>query len=361
MTAPHDISMSRLRACDPQAWTALLGAQPEWSAATVRHVKVTPMQRGWSGAALVKYQVALDCGVVLAFVGKRVNAYEARVLEALSQRTPIDMPRVYFVQAGWCVMEALPPGKPPVEWEPDDAHAALTNLARLHASCWDRAPDWLDRLDAAGLNRRLDKAARGLGLIERVGGWPGLIEAGTLRAMRRALHQRERFIAPLLAQPVALLHGDAWMPNWNIAEGRCALLDWGDAVAGPAAWDINYFLEIASVQKAADGQWRVCLPPIARGEAVASYLDELECALGQKVKRAAFASAFAAAFVVNTLILWMGFAEDYGAWTNALWFLARLPGPLRRALEGLALQNQGDFLRQTFARFETCVAQTCQV
>jgi hypothetical protein len=352
MTASPDMDALSLRNGDVRAWTGLAQAQ-------VRCVKVMPMPRGWSGAKLIKYHVALDDGQVLEFVGKRVNAGEARVLEVLSGKPPIDIPRVYFVQDGWCVMEALPPGKPPVEWTAGDARAALTNLACLHAAFWDCAPDWLDRLDSAGLNRRLDQAARGLGLVERMGGWPGLIEPGLMRAMRRTLDHRERFVAPLLDQPVTLLHGDAWMSNWNIAGDRCALLDWSDAVAGPAVWDVNYFSEIAAVYRAADGQWQVCLPPVGRDEVVTFYLDQLEHALGQKVDRAAFTSALAAAFVVNTLTLWMGFVEDYGAWTNLMsavgWLLARLPGPLRRALEGLALQNQGDFLRQTFAHFESCI------
>lgn len=354
----NNISAPRLRACDPQAWAALLDAQPGGLAATVRHVKATPMQRGWSGAALCKYQVTCDSGEAFDFVAKRVKDNETRVLEMLSRRMSLDVPRVYFAREGWCVMEALPPGKPPVEWTPDDARAALANLARLHAEFWDCAPDWLDQLDASGLNRRLDKAARGLALIERVGGWPGLIEPGLMRAMRRALDRRERFVAPLLDQPVTLLHGDTWLPNWNIAGGRCALLDWNEAVAGPAAWDVNYFLEIAAVYKAVDGQWQVCLPPLPREEAVRFYLGELERALGRSVDRVAFASALPAAFVVNTLTLWMGYAADY-AWTNVVfgvgWLLARLPGTLRRALEGLVLQNQGDFLRQTFARFEAYV------
>lgn len=353
-----DLDTLRLRNGDVRAWTALAQAQ-------VRRVKVMPMRRGWSGAKLVKYRVALDEGQVLEYVGKRIHAGEARVLEVLSGKPPIDIPRVYFVQAGWCVMEALPIGKPPVEWTAGDTHAALTNLACLHAAFWDCAPDWLGRLDSAGLNRRLDRAARGLDLIERIGGWPGLIEPGLMSTMRWTLDHRERFIAPLLDQPVTLLHGDAWMSNWNIAGDRCSLLDWSEAAAGPAVWDVNYFSEIAAVYQAADGRWQVCLPPVGRDEAVTFYLDRLEHTLGQKVDRAAFTSALAAAFVVNTLTLWMGFAEDYGAWTNLMsavgWLLARLPEPLRRALEGLALQNQGDFLRQTFARFESYVTEACQV
>lgn len=356
--ALHDLE-AKLRRGDILAWTSLLRVQPEWTAATVCRVKAVPMQRGWSGAALLKFQVTLSSGEVLAFVGKHVKDGETRVLEMLSQRTPVDVPRVYFVQDGWCVMEAAPPGKLPVEWEPDDARAALRNLARLHTAFWDRAPDWLDRLDVVGLNRRLDKAAHGLDLIERVGGWPGLIEPGLMRAMRRALDQRERFVTPLVHQPITLVHGDAWMPNWNIARERCVLLDWEDVVAGPAVWDVNYLIEIAAVYRAADGRWQVCLPPIARDEAVTFYLDELERALGRKVDRVAFMLALPAAFVVNTLTLWMGYAADYGAWTKVFvgagWLLACLPGPIRRALEGLALQNQGDFLRQAFARLESCV------
>jgi len=356
--ATNHISVPRLRGCDPQAWAALLDAQPSGLAATVRHVKATPMQRGWSGAALCKYQVTCDSGEVLAFVAKRVQDNETCLLEILSRRMSLDVPRVYFARDGWCVMEALPSGKPPVEWTPEDARAALANLARLHAGFWECAPDWLDRLDASGLNRRLDKAARGLALIGRVGGWPGLIEPSLIRAMRRALDRRERFVAPLLDQPVTLLHGDTWLPNWNIADGRCVLLDWNEAVAGPATWDVNYFLEIAAVYKAVDGQWQVCLPPLSREEAVGLYLEELERALGRSVDRVAFASALSAAFVVNTLTLWLSYAADY-AWTNlafgAGWLLARLPGSLRRTLEGLVLQNQGDFLRQTFAHFESQV------
>lgn len=317
------------------------------------------MQRGWSGAPLFKYHVTFDSGEVFAFVGKHVEDGETRVLEILRQRTPVDIPRVFFTQDGWCVMETLAPGKPPAEWTAVDVRAALANLAHLHAAFWDCAPDWLEKLDAAGLDRRLDKAERGLELIVRAGGWPGLIEPGLMRAMRRALDRRGDFIAPLIGQPVTLLHGDPWMPNWNIAGERCVLLDWGDSAAGPAVWDLNYFLEIAAVYKTAEGQWRVCLPPMQHDWAVAFYLDELERALGRKVDRAAFMSALPAAFVVNTLTLWMGYAADYGAWTNVFfgagWLLARLPGSIRHALEGLALQNQGDFLRQTFAHLEVCV------
>jgi hypothetical protein len=89
------------------------------------------------------------------------------------------------------------------------------------------------------------------------------------------------------------------------------------------------------------------------------YLEELERGLGRKVDRIAFTLALPAAFVVNTLTLWMGYAADYHAWMNVFAgagrLLARLPEPIRRTLEGLALRNQGDFLRRTFARLQSCV------
>ena len=150
MTASPGLDVLRLRNGDVRAWAGLAQAR-------VRRVRVMPMRRGWSGAKLVKYQVALDGGQFLTFVGKRVDASEARVLEVLSGKPPIDIPRVYFVQDGWCVMETLPPGKPPAEWTASDARAALTNLACLHAAFWDCVPDWLDRLNSDGLNRRLDQ------------------------------------------------------------------------------------------------------------------------------------------------------------------------------------------------------------
>ena len=352
---------SGLRAGDPRVWTALLRGQPEWHAATVRRVTARRMQTGWSGMALRRYDVMLDDGRALALVGKRIGADEARILTALSERMPVDMPRLYFAQDGWCVMEALPPGKLAGEWTVDDARAALTNLARLHAAFWERPPDWVRRIDAAELGRQLDQAARGLERVERMGGWPGLIEPGHLRAMRRALDERERFVAALAAQPVTLLHGDPWMPNWHIAGARCVLLDWRWAATGPAVWDVNYFLEIAAANTAR-GQWQACLPPIARDEAIVFYLDQLESTLGRRVEREAFASALPAAFVVNTLALWMGFVEDYGVWASMLLpvgrLAARLPGPLRRAIERAALSGQDEFLRQTFCRFEQHIQPT---
>jgi len=306
-----------------------------------------------------RYDVMLENGDALTFVGKRISALEARVFTALRSQVPIDMPRIYFAQDGWCVMEALPPAKSPIEWTAEDARTALLNLARLHAAFWERPPAWPDRMDAADLNQRLDSAARGLALIERMGGWPGLIEPNLMRAMHRALDERERFIAALDAQPLTLLHGDAWMSNWHITGARCTLLDWEWTVVGPAVWDVNYFLEIAAVCKAVNGRWQVCLPPIEREEATAFYLDQLESVLGRRVERAAFMSALPAAFVINTLTFWMGYAERYRAQASALSAIGHLikylPGPLRRAFERIALSEQGDYLRRTFARFESLI------
>lgn len=147
----------------------------------------------------------------------------------------------------------VPPGDAPID--PAVHHALLDGLAGLAATFagWqdavglvpmadrfrffapDHIADELARPDADGVLRT---AAEGWGRLGR--------RAPAVAAVVRAVHRRPDALAAALARtPSTFLHGDPKMGNLGVAaDGRAVLLDWAYPGAGPATWELGWYLAL---------------------------------------------------------------------------------------------------------------------
>jgi aminoglycoside/choline kinase family phosphotransferase len=334
----------------------LSGSSAAWSRVLGRAIRRVHIQsQGYKGSAsslLRRMTIEGDFGSALHVVVKLTARQEAQVYQKLAEWLPIDVPHAYCAEVsgddGLCVLEDLmTPGRD-CELTLVDEQKILSDLARLHAAFWQLAayddyawlPWWRDEVNAG-----LDKAERGLALMQRIGGWPGVMGRETMAVMERLLSGRARLLAPLEKLPPTLIHGDAWLPNWVLLDNRRCLLDWQSAARGPAVWDAVYFLEMSG-----EAGRRL---PMSEDEALAFYFDRLRDN-GQFEDGAALAAR--AASVVITLSRWPAYAADYlhpverypalaGAWK-------RLPARLKDTVAQRVAWTSPDYYQETFARFE---------
>ncbi len=125
----------------------------------------------------------------------------------------------------------------------------IDRLADLHAAFWNHtallAADWLTSPADALLFMTPEQLARIDDQEDSYGNqarrmWPyvwRLLGAETVKVLWRCLAHPERMVAAAEAAPRTLVHGDAWLANIGVHEGKMALLDWALATAGPAPYD----------------------------------------------------------------------------------------------------------------------------
>lgn len=125
----------------------------------------------------------------------------------------------------------------------------IDRLADLHAAFWDddelAAADWLASSADALLFMTPERLARVNDVDDTYGMqarrmWPYLwrfLEDETGTTLWRLLANPDRLLEAVRLAPHTLVHGDAWLANIGIRDGRMALLDWALATAGPAPYD----------------------------------------------------------------------------------------------------------------------------
>jgi aminoglycoside phosphotransferase (APT) family kinase protein len=151
------------------------------------------------------------------------------------------------------------PGDQLAGLHPDDAAAAVSELAALHAAGWDSpelaALPWLNRSgpEAAGL---LAVAIADLypGFLER---FAGRLEQGTVTLIEDFLPKADSYLAGS-AEPKTIVHGDFRADNLMFGPARPVVLDWQTAGFGAAAGDLSYFLA-SSLPVAARRQYEEAL------------------------------------------------------------------------------------------------------
>lgn len=131
----------------------------------------------------------------------------------------------------------------------------LSSMAALHASFWN----WQDRLELQSMSERLlmfapDTIAPELGRSEvpepiklANEGWKLLPEvAPALAKLISPLHSNPSpLIQALAATPTTFIHGDWKMGNLGQhPDGRTILIDWAYPGAGPATWDLVWYLAL---------------------------------------------------------------------------------------------------------------------
>jgi aminoglycoside/choline kinase family phosphotransferase len=190
----------------------------------------------------------------------------------------------------------------------DQAAAFLDALARLHARWWADAAAFSPGGAFASLPRwqplpALPEGAYHWGQIEPAV-WQSFTRLPRGVAVPKALHDRERMLAALLALQDfnahgedCLIHGDAHLGNLYLtAQGEAGILDWQSFVRGPWHHDVGYFI-VSSLDVPDRRRWEQAL--------LAHYLDRLQAHGVQQAP--SFDEAFDAyrRQPVNGLYFWM--------------------------------------------------------
>jgi hypothetical protein len=139
---------------------------------------------------------------------------------------------------------------------PMTQHAAfLAHMAALASAFWG----WEDQIGLTTMAQRMrffapDNIAAELGaavvpgpLAAAAAGWPALAERSpSLSAVARWVHDNPAILtARLSGLPGTFLHGDWKMGNLGShPDGRTILLDWTLPGAGPACWDLCWYLAL---------------------------------------------------------------------------------------------------------------------
>jgi len=164
----------------------------------------------------------------------------------------------------------------------------IAHMADLASAFWG----WEDRIGLTTMAQRLrffapDNIAAELTAAEVPGplaaaaaGWPVLAERSPLlSAVARRLHDDPGILAARLSRlPGTFLHGDWKMGNLGShPDGRTILLDWTLPGAGPACWDLCWYLalnraRLPEQKEAAIGRFRAALE--GHGIATASWWQE---------------------------------------------------------------------------------------
>jgi hypothetical protein len=180
----------------------------------------------------------------------------------------------------------VPPGDAAV---PAAQHARfIAHMAALSTAFWG----WEDRLGLTTMAQRMrffapDNIADELAaavvpgpLAAAAAGWAALAERSPLlSAMARRVHDDPEILTARLAGlPGTFLHGDWKMGNLGShPDGRTILLDWTLPGAGPACWDLCWYLalnraRLPEPKEAAIGRFRAALE--GHGIATAAWWQE---------------------------------------------------------------------------------------
>jgi fructosamine-3-kinase len=182
----------------------------------------------------------------------RTYEIEASFYSQLAPGLPVALARCYYAAYDpgpdeyVVLLEDLAPALPGDQLaglHPDDAAAAIRELAALHAAGWDSselaALPWLNRSgpDAAALLAAVltDLYPR---FQER---FAGRLEPGTLGLIEDFLPKVSSYLAGN-AEPRTIVHGDFRADNLLFGASRPVVLDWQTAGFGAGAADLSYFL-----------------------------------------------------------------------------------------------------------------------
>lgn len=124
---------------------------------------------------------------------------------------------------------------------PAEAVASLDELAKIHASWWDKAlPDWLPPSLAGGAEtNQVLYAMLVPPFSER---YRGVLDSDVLGVIETFGEVMGRWGPHACAGPSTLLHGDFRLDNLMFGGGRVAAVDWQTVAQGPPMSDVAYFL-----------------------------------------------------------------------------------------------------------------------
>ena len=352
------VSVNQLRRLDAETWSALLQENASPEEATVVGVTEAPSP----APAVTRYLLLFDgYREPVPFIGKKTNRAEARFYRDIAPRVPRLLPRCWLNHVShdwsWVALADVPSHRPPDLWTGEDVEKVLALLASFHGTFWQedlRAHyPWLgsalelaprpagegapleawhywDRvaghrmalsphaLQSAGiLASTLIRAATGLEVMRRLGGWPGIFTRRHADVIGELLDDPVPMLQPLRELPTTLLHGDLSLHHWRFTflDGR-RLLDWRNVKVGPPLLDLVDFLEHVELlrRRHVDG----CRLP-SEETMVDSYLLRMHVGLPRFDART-MRQALPAAFCLHVLTTWLPRFAD--------WFQPFLGSPL---------------------------------
>lgn len=283
------VSVNEMRQLEAEAWSALL--QQSTSAEEVQVIEVTEAPA--AAAAVTRYLLLFDgYREPVPVIGKKTNRTEARFYRDVAPQVPRLVPRCLLHHVSpdwsWLVLADVPDHRPAKRWRGEDVEQVVALLASFHGTFWqtDLQADypWLpqtlsvsDSLSGSGSEKYghlaawhywervaghglalsphalqragvlapvFIRAAAGLEVMRRLGGWPDLFEQRHAEAVAELLDDPLPLLQPLRELPTTLLHGELALHHWRLSllnDGR--LLDWRNARIGPPVWDLVDFLE----------------------------------------------------------------------------------------------------------------------
>jgi Ecdysteroid kinase-like family len=183
----------------------------------------------------------------------RTYEIEASFYGQVAAGLPVCIPRCFFAAYDpepdeyIVLLEDLAPAEPGDQLtgiSPEQAAAALQELAALHAAGWESA----ELAALPWLNRNTPDAATFLaGVLTSL--YPGFrdrfdgrVEPGTLALIEEFLGRAPGYLGGGEQEPRTLVHGDFRADNLLFGGPRPAVLDWQTCSYGIAANDLAYFL-----------------------------------------------------------------------------------------------------------------------
>lgn len=352
------VSVNQLRQREAEAWSALLRQNGSSEAAKVVEVTEAPAP----APAVRRYLLRFDgYHEPVPFIGKKTNRAEARFYRDVAPRIPRLLPGCWLHHVSpdwsWLVLADVPAHRPAAAWIGDDVEKLLALLASFHGTFWQEELHeeypWLtaalalprdeaktyghleawhywDRVAGHGialsphalrsagvLAPAFIRAAAGLEVMRRLGGWPGIFDQRHAEAVGELLDDPVPVLQPLRDLPATLLHGDLSLHHWRLSllDGR-RLLDWRNVKVGPPLWDLVDFLEHLALlrRQRPDGDQ---LP--SEETMIDSYLLRMHVGLSRFDARA-MRQALPAAFCLHVLTTWLPRFAD--------WFQPFLGSPL---------------------------------
>ena len=367
-----DQTTRRLQTCDSAVWEAFLSHRLDVADLRVTHVSAEQIER-----QRTRYVIQLaGHSDPITLLGKRTTPLEARFYRHFADRLPAIAPRCWFSsadsQSGWVVIDDVPNDRPPADWQGGDAEDVITQLARLHVTFWDQGAaldqhEWLPQMtgtqetwlqtqrrkwlqdQAHFYDRRalasahaietvgtlaptLVDAVAGLKAMQMMGGWPDVLDERHLNAAADLLDDPVPIFQPLRTLPATLLHGYPGIYNWRVSLfGERHLVDWRQAVAGPAVSDLIVFLEtFNALGFMDDGQ----SPSITEETLIDSYILQLSAELSARdditFDARAVRQAIPAARCLYILFHWFPRFEKWFHWSPEQLFAGQQVDPFEQ-------------------------------
>jgi hypothetical protein len=286
--------------------------------AVVENISVRPLAGGTSGQALSLVTVTLAaCGETVDLVLKQCAAVppvEVLFYRSLVPKVPVSVPRPLWTalatetdRAAWVLMEKVAVvGSGP--WTASAYHAAIEDVARLHALYWGRTEmltmPWLWRPDQPAITTAATMASA-IDLVHT--SWvqqalPDILTDACLAAIEQTLPRWGALVDDLLSLGVTLVHGDLWWRNiMLLPDGRRTFIDWGACRIFAGIWDLAYFIDL--LRAVWHGEYRILPVPEER---LVSWYQEALRTYGVEPSHADFRRAYSAARVLEPLEQWFG-------------------------------------------------------